>query len=399
MNASTVISSAPGEKLCPSPEFGFLVACLRARLAGPRALAEVTVPHDLNWDTFKELSSLHRVVLFAGRAVAEIPAVPPAIRQHFQAYITQNQFRAIRRLVELEAVVGTLARAGLRVLTLKGPVLSAQVHGDFSWRQSTDFDLVVAPEDIAAADQLLRARGYERTIPAADVSPAQHARFLRRSPHYTHYHHQRQIGIELHWRLLSNPGFLPLPFEELYAARQTVHVHQTDFATLSPVHLVLHLCCHGAHHEWERLAWINDLAVLQNTGRQDWPATLSAADRLGLTRVVALGASVGHELLQCELPPAVRAVCERDRRVARLVKTCLNSVATYDRPAPTSRWQRIAYRLQLVRHLRYWQGMFMEDVLQVTRSPCSTAPGALLPLYALLRPWFWLKRRLTARPG
>ncbi len=383
MNAST------------SPEFGFLVACLRARLAGPRALAEVAVPGNLNWDTFKELASLHRVVLFAGRSVAEIPAVPLVIRQDFQGYITLNQFRAIDRLMELEAVVGTFTRAGLRVLTLKGPVLSAQIHGDFSWRQSTDLDFVVALQDLAAADQLLRERGYQRTIPAPGVSPAQHARFLRRCPHYTHYHHERRIGIELHWRLMSIPGFLPLTFEELYASRQTVRVNQTDFLTLSPVHLVLHLCCHGAHHEWERLAWINDLAVLQNSGRQDWPATLSAAEELDLSRVVALGASVCHELLHCELPPVVRTVRDHDLRVASLVRTCLKSVATYDQPAPTSRWQRTRYRLNLVRNWPYWHGMFMEDVLQVTRPSCTTIPGFMLVLYALLRPWFWLKRRLS----
>lgn len=398
MNASNGTPSPPWGKLSPSLEFVFLVTCLRARLAGPQALAEVTVPGDLNWDAFKELSAQHRVVLFAGRAVAEIPAVPPAIRQHFQGYITLNQFRTLDRLVELEAIAGTFAGEGLRVLTLKGPVLSAQIHGDFSWRQSTDLDLVVSPEDVAAADQLLRARGYERLIPTADISPAQQARYLRRCPHYTHYHHQRRIGVELHWRLLSNPGFLPLPFEELYAARQTVRVNQTGFATLSPVHLALHLCCHGAHHEWERLAWVYDLAVLQNSGPASWPDILSAAGRLGLRRVVALGASQCHALLQCELPAAVRAVCEQDRELARLGQTCLEAAVTYDQPAPASRWQRIAYRLKLVRHLRYWHGMFMEDVLQVTRPPCSTAPGALLPLYALLRPWFWLKRRLK-RPA
>jgi hypothetical protein len=381
-------------KYSAPPEFIFLVRCLRARLASDLDLAEASIPAGINWDAFVALSAMHRTNTIVGAFLLGSARVPGPIRLALHEAVARNQHRSMVHLIETGKITALFEANGVKVLTLKGPVLSWQVHGDIAWRQAGDLDLLVPNEDVEAADRLLRERGYVRSIPNQSLNASETARFQRRCPHYRFFHTENQIMIELHWRLMSNPGFLPLEFDEVYSGREIVPIGNVAFSTLSAVHLPLHLYCHGAHHGWERLSWVYDMAVLQKTAIQNWPDIMSVASRLGLERVVTLGAALCHRLLQAEIPKAIRDVfCENDRQLASLIQASARFAGALGQTKAPFRWRRLAYAIRLADGWRYQRGVLMEHVLQVTRLPF--APGFLLPFYALLRPLFWLRRKIN----
>jgi hypothetical protein len=390
---TTPIASVSWGNLSPSPAFAFSVACLHARLINDPALAEAAIPADMDWEDFRALAVRHRIAVYVEDLLQNCHRVPAAIRQSLRELAVANQRRAMKKLIELGNVVTSLQDRQVRVLTLKGPVLSWQVHGDIAWRQGGDLDLLVPDEGVLEADELLQQQGYERIIPKPGLSLVREARYRRRCPHFTYVHPGKGTVIELHWRLFSNPAFLPLDFEELYAARETVRIGDISLPAVSDVHRYLHLCCHGAYHGWKRLAWIYDVAVLHQRGIQRQAEVTTMANRFGLGCVIGQASGLCHSLLQTEIPPAFRTACEEDAQVSRLVEAGLRTAMAFERHGPPERWHELAFKLRLASAFRYRRGVIMEDVFQVTRLPFATSPAALLPFYALLRPLFWLQRR------
>jgi len=73
-------------------------------------------------------------------------------------------------MVDHQAVesIGALAAAGIDAVLLKGPAVARWLYDRADERGYGDVDLLVAPEDRAAADGVLRGLGYE---PVASVAP------------------------------------------------------------------------------------------------------------------------------------------------------------------------------------------------------------------------------------
>jgi hypothetical protein len=88
-----------------------------------------------------------------------------------------------------------LADAGIRSTPLKGPLLSEAVFGDPGRRLSSDVDLLVAPDELQAAVEVVRSLGYG--------APADHVQgnglpLL----HFVLAHERGELPpVELHWRV------------------------------------------------------------------------------------------------------------------------------------------------------------------------------------------------------
>ena len=380
------------EQFGAKPEFIFLVACLRARLRNdPALLAEAAVPNNIDWKFFLELAARHRTTGFIGRYLDGVQEIPSEIRQSLREGASRNTKVVMFRLGELGRVIQRLQDHNLKVLTLKGPVLSCQIHRDLACRQAGDLDLLVPLEAVEESGQIIEGLGYERTIPKDRLRTSESRRFKDRCPHYTYVHRPRNVAIELHWRMISTPGLLPLDFDDLYADREEVRSGQLVFPTLSQVPMLLHLCVHGAHHGWERLSWIYDMAALQESSDLNWTGLVHAATRLGLERVIAQQAVVCHQMFGTEIPAELGELVEKQ---APYLSTAAMkyAIATGGERIPW-RLRRVVYRSLLVKGLNYKRNVLSEEIFQTTHLPFATLPGFLLPIYTLLRPLFWLQRK------
>jgi hypothetical protein len=90
-------------------------------------------------------------------------------------------------------VAGSLATAGIRALPLKGAVLAVEAHGDLGLRETSDIDVLVAPEQLDAAVGVLRDLGYAAPVGVrrANGLPDLHLEL----------HHPTLPSIDLHWRV------------------------------------------------------------------------------------------------------------------------------------------------------------------------------------------------------
>jgi len=121
-------------------------------------------------------------------------------------------------------------------------------------RHSIDLDLLVEPQHIPRAVELLRADAWEPRDAAMWLKGGLYRRMAEiRIRHLQLFQPQQKIGLELHWRVEAarSPG-LEAKWWELWSESRW------DLSCVE----CLHLCLHGTVHAWNRLKWLEDLAAI-----------------------------------------------------------------------------------------------------------------------------------------
>jgi hypothetical protein len=158
---------------------------------------------------------------------------------------------------EATQILGSLARAGLTVVLLKGADLRLRVYPDPATRPMIDLDILVPPEQAGRARSILADLGYRPMEP----NPRQgfqerfaHAAALLPPPGST-------LQMDLHWEIREGHGYYRVPCEFLKPRLQEVAFHDLTLRVLSPEHLLTHLCLHTY---WEFTRWCQflDLALV-----------------------------------------------------------------------------------------------------------------------------------------
>jgi hypothetical protein len=111
-----------------------------------------------------------------------------------QAIDAGRRHSVLLQLVSLR-ITAMLAEAGIRCSALKGPILGEAIYGDPGRRLSSDIDLLVAPEKLQAAVEVVRGLGYRAP---ADYVQDDGLPLL----HFVLVHERRELPpVELHWRI------------------------------------------------------------------------------------------------------------------------------------------------------------------------------------------------------
>lgn len=135
-----------------------------------------------------------KIVPLAGQRLLALPAVvaPPVVNRIESLTIAARKRGTALQLLTL-AVLAELEDAGIRALPLKGSTLAYSLYGDTAMRSSNDVDILVAPQDLAHATEVVCMMGWrqENETPGSRVLPALHERLV----------HPKLPGVEVHWRV------------------------------------------------------------------------------------------------------------------------------------------------------------------------------------------------------
>jgi hypothetical protein len=387
----------------PAPDFRLFCLALRRPLSADDATAlRDAIAQVPDWNAIVAGARRHRVALFLleGLQACGSPLVP----DHTLADLRRMTVAAARRSLAQAAEAARLARAfadaGVRVLFLKGVVLSAQLHGDAIPRDARDIDLLADPDRFAAAEAALTAAGY-RHIAQANT-PRQDAAYRQALKDLQFVHATTGAQVELHHRLADNPHLLAIEFDALWDGREEARVGDTAVATLGRAQLALYLMVHGAGHAWERLIWLTDLvAALRASGAVE--DALASAEAAGLGAAMQHAVLLAHDWLGVPVAAQHLARARAGGKVARLDRILAHlyaGAAWHEMPAPgswrrfvrASIWQRL-YRLSLKREARYVASQLAREWFTPADWDTVRLPDRLFVLYPIVRPLGWLARR------
>jgi len=252
-------------------------------------------------------------------------ALPEDLRRHVQAREIAREADHAAHLAMLRAIDAELE---VPAVVLKGPLLGERLYARPSARTSTDIDLLVAPEALAAATAALGRAGYR---------PWDHPReaHFRRYGHHLHFSHPAAPPLELHFHAFRGFG-ATLASAQLLARSTPAPAGLRALRVLSPDDELAYLAVHAAGHRFMKLGWLYDLHLLLAQLR---PEHVQAALTLGMSRPVRLALEAVRGTFGAELPAGMRARGPRFE-IAR-------SIADEPDSAVAKTLTRVAYTLSL----------------------------------------------------
>lgn len=187
---------APRTPIEPEQELALLLAGTAAFRGRHRERMRELAAHG---DVAKLEAFLLRAGVFAllGRRFAQLvgEALPEGFRERLGTHTAQAQRQGVGQELLTVRLLAALEDVGIRALPLKGPLLGERLYGDAGARISADVDVLVAREDLRAAEEIVCGLGY-RVEPARDpgdtTAPTLHERLV---------HPAGLPDVELHWRV------------------------------------------------------------------------------------------------------------------------------------------------------------------------------------------------------
>ena len=245
--------------MTPNPaEFQLCVQCCKWAFAGGAAESIHELCGSVDWNRFTDIARFHRVQGLVWNSLwaseADVPAAAvEALSSEAKAIAAAN----LQIAAEARDLRAEFEQAGVALLFVKGLTVGALAYPKPFLKMGWDIDLLIDHAQLGEAVELLRARGYERTIPApATDLNAWHAR--RKESVWAR---DGELYVELHSRLADNRQLIPAI--AVHSPRQDVELAPgIVLPTLARDELFAYLCVHGASSAWFRLKWITDLAAL-----------------------------------------------------------------------------------------------------------------------------------------
>lgn len=293
---------------------------------------------EIDWQHLSAVAERHGVLPLMHSTLRSVCSlvVPDAAMEELARRSLLNGQRSLLFTTQLVELAKTFRSKGIPVLAFKGPVMATVAHRDIGLRHFNDLDILVHRKDMAAAEETLRALGFEKKFGGETYVESYHNGFMRADG---------RVFVELHWRLeFINDRHL----ESLWERQAAVRIFGVPVDTFSLLDQFVLTCQHGAKHRWVRLSWLSDLCgLIERFPESDWDALFRRAKELSLDRQLRMALVLALRLFEVSLPPAVLQRLESDR----LANSMADQVCEYlfaDELPNEAYYQHWNYRIQLL---------------------------------------------------
>jgi hypothetical protein len=268
---------------------------------------------DVDWSTIVALAVRNQVapLLFlqlkrlndslAGDLRDEFP-VPEAVLGQLQNVYRGSVLHGMVSERELAKVLDALNEASVPVLVLKGAAV-ADSYPYATLRPYVDLDILVQKDQLFKAREALLSLGYQGDE-AGEWVMEKHSHLPRLASD------DKQLSVELHWRLDSEGAGSSLPVEDLWQRAEPWSVQDQPALRLDPVDAVLYQCNHALyrHRGAMGLRPICDVALMiKSWDPEQWQELLARALEYGSGPVLYLMLSMVKEIMGQETPQQVMA--------------------------------------------------------------------------------------------
>ncbi|MFY2249347.1 nucleotidyltransferase family protein [Priestia megaterium] len=231
-------------------ELDFLLTLLKEK----NKSEEIIPSKEINWSYFLKLVKHHRVCPLVYLKLKDTPDAVPSnvIEALFQEY-KKNTFKMLQLTGEMESLDKVFQENDIETLCLKGPPVAYDLFGDISLRMSKDLDILVREEELERTESILFSLGYEKEEISTVLNEVKW-----RGHHIAYYHPNKNIQVEVHWRLHPRP-MKRTSFQELWSRKRESQTTKHPMSFMGTEDLMLYLISHGARHGWFRLRWLKDI--------------------------------------------------------------------------------------------------------------------------------------------
>lgn len=350
---------------------GFLLHCLRFQsgIVGDEGPPPQT---DSDWDQFLFAAERHGLAPLLHdrwRTAAPAGSVPLRVQEALHLSFLKHTARNAMLYGELRRIAPALSTAGIPVIVLKGGHLAVDAYEHMGHRAMNDLDLLVPPQQLVAATQLVQKLGFEFLGPRKfSESPLNSADWQSKaaSHHESRLHKPPGTGVELHWNLVDPGTGVTVDLEGLWHRSRTVRSGNLMVGSLAPEDLLLHVCLHATRGHRNVLAMglrpcCDIAALVRRYGSElDWTGIVRRAREWRVARGVGVILAMTVDLLGAPMPESCLEALgsvhfdARRRTLARRIIEARGEIAASAEPAGV--WLPEMGRLITRRSVQGWSG-------------------------------------------
>jgi hypothetical protein len=379
-----------------SPELKFVISCINTTETTEEVISS------LDWNIVLNLAIIHGIFPLVYNTISRLnnSTVPKNIILFLQQKYIRNTIIVVGLADEIVRIVSEMELSSVHPLILKGPPLSIKIKEDIALRVSNDIDILVDPAEFPRAEKILEKLDYKRISPDFPLTPRQQKNFFKKDHHFEYINEKRAIKVELHWRIRSfNIKRFPIVSN---LCTQKIDVNGFPVPVMNNEYWLIYLMVHGYKHMWVRLRWLYDIKkfIEQNI---DWKKTILIADNSELRPILHQTLILLNILFEVPLPHCLKQSVENDKKAWQLYYTVMEKLCITQTGLPDYKFslinslssKRINYydfSSKLSNKLSYIISQFKphEEEFKLI-----FLPDFLFPLYYIIKPFYWLWRRIT----
>jgi len=358
------------------------------------------IREDIDWNLFLSYALHHRLFprIYLKIKDIESPKISLSVKEKLAFLYKRNTLQMLKLSGEMSRVNKLLAEKNIKTLFLKGPVVAQDLYGDISLRTSSDLDFLIPINQLDNAERLLVEQGYEKDDYIETV--LNDWRF--RHHHVTYFHPQKQLKLEIHWRLHPGPG-KETSFHDLWKRKRESVAMGSPIYYLGKEDLFHYLVIHGARHGWSRLRWLDDIQQIVKQPL-NWDLVYKLSKTNHHLHIVGQALILSSQLLNVKISDEMRRFVGREKSYSLAQDAIfylerMVNLHTYPLPADVANFhQRHSISLMSL----HQKALYLCSLLYPFPEDAEVLP---LPkkmhfLYFPLRPflWAWRKVKKTVLP-
>ncbi len=304
--------------------------------------------------------------------------------------------RQLALVHELTVVSKWLFEHSIDYLSFKGPVLSKIAYNDEFFRTGRDIDIIVPEDKVIEIQNFLFSRGFQSERPDK-AGGKLFGKYLKMYTQAEYRHPKLKISIEIHWQLFNNRHLLPAKLHNLIDYKTEEIISNQKIAFLGMQYQFVYLCIHGTQHNWSRLFWLLDIAVMvqKYTEKSFYEGLVEQTHNLKAERSVGAAMSLIKELFFVEIPEPLQEFINY-KNVELLASNAMHAIDSARRKKMPlfGSLRIISTNLKMKAGVRYKIQYFIKQWISYHDWKVLPLPAALFWLYFPLRPFLWLYRNI-----
>ena len=274
-------------------------------------------------------------------------AVPGRELRILGRHFVSNAVRSRKLSEVMFRILRAFAREGIVGVPYKGPALAAVAYGDLTLRISGDLDILILPQDIHKAKQLL----LEGDFGLREKHDSRNHFSIKELYHLEFLGHGGNPPVELHWRF-SDDLDLAVDLSEWFQRLHNQEIAGQQVRVLAPEETLISLCIHGTKDLWNRLILVADVSeLIRSQPDMSWRRVLELAGTPDALRMLSICLLLVRDLMEVDLPANICAIIDSDQAAKtlaqRIAKRLLRGLTTVVRPP-----ERIPFALAVRRKPR-----------------------------------------------
>lgn len=383
-------------------ELIFVLNCAKSTGAEREKISTLLSPN-IDWDWILRLAMVHGIFPLVYNTLNSLdnPVVPEYVIKTLRQNYIKNAINVVGMTDEIVRIIKNMDECGIQPLILKGSPLSVKINEDIAFRPSNDIDILVDPLEFARAEKILEQIGYKRYSPDFSLTPRQQKAYFERYHHFEYFHLKRAIHVELHWRIRSfNVKRFPTSSN---LSTQKMNIAGCLVPVMDDEYWLLFLMVHGYKHMWSRLRWLYDIKEFMKMNI-DWDKMILLADISELRPIIHQTLILANELFDVPIPDHLEKSVANDQKAWQLAYTVMDklSININENNLPNPKFSPL--KNDILNNFDYfnfsskWKSklFFLFSLFKPDEKEFKliSLPDILYPLYYLIKPFYWLWRRI-----